>query len=184
MQGLQGKTVLIPRPSFRLTQGGFTMKAAIMKISGIDGFIALLSDKTVAAADEILLREFLENFKNADTSPILQKGVLGNWNEDDPSLQRGRVYACISEELELIIYDFTPFQAVIKTRELPTKLISIEDYAEKCGKSKVQIKAMCQRGRIPGAQKIGQRAWAIPENAPYPDDLRLTAGGKYVGMNR
>lgn len=160
------------------------MKAAIMKISGMDDYIALLSDKTVAVADVNLLEEFLGNFKNADTSPLLQKGTMGIWNEDDPALQQGRIYACISDDLELVILDFAPFRSVLQAREVPVKLLSIEDYAIKCGRSRMQVKTMCQKGRIPGAQKIGQRAWAIPENAPYPEDLRLTAGGKFVGVNR
>ena len=160
------------------------MKSAVIKFKGINEYIMLLPDKTVIKADDNLLREFLTNFKNADTSTLLRNGTMGKWTDDDPTLRKARNYAYITDDNDLVILDFEPFMPLFRVREVVVKMMSPEDYAKKHGKSKEQVKALCQQGRIQGAYKINSRSWVIPENAPYPEDNRLTAGGKYIGVNR
>ena len=160
------------------------MKSAIMKLNGIKEYIALLPDHTVAFADEDLLREFLTNFKNVDNSTILKNGPKGKWTDDDPTLRKGRNYAYITDDGDLVILDFAPFEPLFRAKEIIVKMLSPEDYAAKHGKSKEQVKVYCQQGRIEGAYKINQRSWVIPANAPWPEDNRMTAGGKYIGVNR
>ncbi len=41
-----------------------------------------------------------------------------------------------------------------------------------------RINALCQEGRIEGAQKFGN-SWAIPSDAKKPDDMRIKSG-KYI----
>ena len=81
---------------------------------------------------------------------------------------------------ELVLLDFSPFGILFENSK--SDYISLRDYAKKHGKSIEQIKVFCQKGRIVGAKKINNRAWVIPADAPYPEDNRLTANGKYVGF--
>lgn len=55
-------------------------------------------------------------------------------------------------------------------------LISIAEYAKKCGKSRRTINQMCNNGGFKTAVKIG-RNWVIDEDEPYPD--RRVKSGKY-----
>jgi hypothetical protein len=50
--------------------------------------------------------------------------------------------------------------------------ISSQEAAEKWGISKRRVQVLCDQNRIEGAFKIGKRAWAIPNDAKKPLDLR------------
>ena len=52
-----------------------------------------------------------------------------------------------------------------------TNLVSARDYGKRNGKSREQINQYCQKGRIPGAFRIG-RDWVIPQDSRFPEDHR------------
>lgn len=60
-------------------------------------------------------------------------------------------------------------------------LLTVQEYAEKIGRSSVAVRKKCMRGTLPGAVKVG-RDWVIPADAPYPDE-RVTSG-KYRNWRR
>ena len=53
-------------------------------------------------------------------------------------------------------------------------LISVSEYAIKYNKDPGNIRRMLACGRLAG-QKIGKQ-WAVDENTPYPEDLRIKTG--------
>lgn len=53
--------------------------------------------------------------------------------------------------------------------------LSISETSEKWGLHPRTVQIMCSEGRIEGAVKYG-RAWAIPEDAERPSDLRVKSG--------
>lgn len=58
---------------------------------------------------------------------------------------------------------------------MPDKpLLTVQEYAERIGRSSVAVRKKCMRGTLPGAVKVG-RDWIIPADAPYPDE-RVTSG--------
>lgn len=157
------------------------MQSAVVKVDGAKDYMILLPDNTVAVANTILLRTFLSKFNEIDNNPFFRDGKDGKWNDDDPMLRKAKTYAYITDSGELIICDFAPFETVIQSAT-QTKYLSTKEYADKIGKSVEQVKTHCQNGRIPGATKVGQKIWVIPENAPYPLDGREIAGGIYKGF--
>ena len=54
------------------------------------------------------------------------------------------------------------------------KLLTLAEYAARIGRAEPSVRQKCQRGTLPGAQKIG-RDWLIPEGTPYPDS-RIKTG--------
>jgi hypothetical protein len=38
-----------------------------------------------------------------------------------------------------------------------------------------RVQVLCARGQIPGAERLGERTWVIPKNAPKPLDGRTKA---------
>lgn len=59
------------------------------------------------------------------------------------------------------------------------KYISAIEAAERWNLSRRRIIALCNNGRISGAQKAGAY-WIIPENAEKPSDARIKSG-RYIG---
>ena len=155
-------------------------KAAVISLEKTDGYLILLPDYTIAKATPSKLRAFLSDFRNIDQNPLMKEGDQGAWKQNDPDLDLARVYAYITPYDELVLLDFSPFKELFEISQ--SNYISIREYAQKHGKSIEQIKVFCQKGRIRGAMKLNNRAWAVPEDAPYPDDSRMTANGKYVGI--
>lgn len=154
------------------------MKGAVIKIEGTQEYLVLLPDHTVKKATTEVLLHILTDFSRLDETPEMKNGEFGKWNKDDPVLHKGKIYAYVTDDDTLVMYDFAPFRAVLQVpRE--TKYISVSEYARKYGKSVEQIKVFCQNGRIKGATKLTPRAWAIPEDAAYPADERFTAGKMY-----
>lgn len=62
-------------------------------------------------------------------------------------------------------------------------VITAQEIAEKWGVSLRYVQALCQKGRIPGAQRKG-RDWMIPETATRPADGRKKGGKKVEEVNR
>ena len=58
------------------------------------------------------------------------------------------------------------------------KYLSVTQTAEKWGISARRVQILCSGNRIPGAVRIGH-TWAIPDNAPKPEDARIKSG-KYI----
>lgn len=155
-------------------------KAAVISLNGTDGYLILLPDHTIAKADAAELKMFLTDFRNIDQNTAMKKGSHGIWKQDDTAFDSARIYAYITFYDELVLLDFTPFEQLFEGTR--SDYISIREYARKHGKSVEQIKVLCRNGRIRGAAKLNGRALAIPSDAPYPEDSRLTANGKYVGI--
>lgn len=57
--------------------------------------------------------------------------------------------------------------------------ISSQEAADKWGITKRRVQVLCEQQRIKGAFKIGQRAWAIPNDAKKPEDARLKENRKH-----
>lgn len=56
--------------------------------------------------------------------------------------------------------------------------MTIQQASVKWGISERRIQVLCSSGRIEGAKKWG-RQWAIPADAPKPEDARIKTG-KYI----
>ena len=56
--------------------------------------------------------------------------------------------------------------------------ISTSEAAKKWGLVRRRVSTLCEEGRIPGAQLVGNR-WMIPGDAQKPPDARIKSG-KYV----
>lgn len=151
------------------------MKSAVMRFEGIEGYCILLPNHTVIKATTPILREFLTNFKQVETSEVfLSQETIGAWEDDDPAIRRGDNYAYITDDDALVIYDFSPFASAVATKTIPVKMLTTAEFASLHKKSEEQVKYYCQNKRLAGAQKFGKRAWAIPETAKWPDDNRYS----------
>ena len=60
--------------------------------------------------------------------------------------------------------------------------LTIKEIAERWNITGRQVQKMCSERKIPGASKFGN-AWAIPENAEKPVDVRITTG-EYVNWRK
>ena len=152
------------------------MKAAVISVNGTDEVLMLLPDHTVAKATEERLKSFLLDFKEMYHMDLFKDGDQGQWDKDDPLIMKSTtfIFAYITDSDELIVYDSMPFQNAFQNKT--STLIDAREYAAKHGKSIEQIKVYCRSGRLKGARLIG-KSWAIPEDTPYPEDGRMTAGG-------
>lgn len=59
-------------------------------------------------------------------------------------------------------------------------LITLKEYAERCGRSLVTVRQKMYRGGLKTVRKIG-RQYFIDENEPYIDERVIS--GKYVGFH-
>ena len=91
------------------------------------------------------------------------------FKEEELLNYNGRMIASIDDSGNLIIYD-NDFLSSIFFENIASYITSV-DYAEKHHKTSRIVKRMCTDKRIPGAVQKGV-LWLIPEDAPYPDDLR------------
>jgi hypothetical protein len=53
--------------------------------------------------------------------------------------------------------------------------ITPKEAAGKWGISLRRVQLLCARGQIFGAERLGERTWVIPKNAPKPLDRRTKA---------
>lgn len=155
------------------------MKAAIIHYAGTSTPVALLPDHTVKDATPDMLKFFLLHFRNLDENPQF-KGGTGHWSEEDPLMRRVITYAYVTNDGDLYLLDPTPFVDAFGTKPDAEHFVGTEDYAKLHGVTTERVKSLLRTGRIPGAAKIGKRGfWIIPEDAPYPEDDRIIAGGQY-----
>lgn len=61
------------------------------------------------------------------------------------------------------------------------KYLSVSQTAEKWGISTRRMQTLCNENRIEGAVRIGY-AWAIPEDAPKPQDARIIVPAKLTSV--
>lgn len=59
------------------------------------------------------------------------------------------------------------------------KYITANQVAAKWGISQRRVQILCSNGRIEGVFKLGE-AWAIPDDAPKPEDLRVKHSVKEI----
>lgn len=52
---------------------------------------------------------------------------------------------------------------------------TIKEVAEQWGITPRRVQVLCNKGKIPGAEKFG-RDWAVPRNAEKPEDGRVKTG--------
>ena len=104
-------------------------------------------------------------------------GSNSSWSSDyitDMMLYPGETLAYISDTNQLVIFDSTPFRSLILQSGKwadSVRVLSASEYGKKYNKGKEIIKYFCREGRIQGAYKINGY-WMIPEDAPYPVDIR------------
>ena len=114
-----------------------------------------------------------------DFSQIDQKswGSDACWNNEyitDMMLYPGETLAFISDTNQLVVCNSAPFRSLLsqnKNADTPVRVLSASEYGKKHNKGKEIIKYFCREGRIAGAYKINGY-WMIPEDAPYPIDIR------------
>lgn len=140
------------------------MKARLIR----DGKHTLLlcNDGTISAVNDLILYDFLTDFRRND---LLFTGTLGKWTNSCPdmSVYPGDTIAFISDDNSLVVYDFEPFAPLMNAKVKMRGYISCAEFAKRHNKSTEIIKVYCRNGRIPGAKKVA-RNWLIPENAEYP----------------
>lgn len=154
------------------------LKARLIKSSDNEIMLLLADGVFIKSPSVSVLGLMLFNFKSIGDFG-LEEGAE-SWKDEYPALTAvpGQNLAYVTDSLQLVIEDITPFLAVfeqVKTTVPIEEVLTANEYAEKHKKSVEQIKVFCRNGRIWGAQKIG-RDWVIPKDAPYPADSRLSIG--------
>jgi hypothetical protein len=117
---------------------------------------------------------FLSNFKRISEIKG-PENIRWDIEYPDMNMKKGETLAYITDSLQVVIEDFSPFLIITENRE-PLKLenmLTVPQYALKVGRSIEAVKVHLRNGRIPGAMKFG-RDYAIPEAsiALYPQDRR------------
>lgn len=133
-------------------------------IETTDGNIQLLcSDGTINVPNDTVLYSLLTNFQNAESL----YGDDGIWKDEmtEMSMVPGETLAVVTDNKQLIIYNFSPFINLVKPSNY--KYITVEEFAKKHNKSNEMVKVYLRQNRIAGAQKLG-KSWIIPEDAQYP----------------
>lgn len=154
------------------------MKARLIKNDDDQLILLLASGVYIESPSVSTVGTLLFNFKSIEDFGLEKEGK--SWKDEYPSLTAvpGYNLAYITDSLQLVIEDITPFVPVFESVKATVPIESVltaSEYAEKHNKSVEQIKVFCRNGRIWGAKKIG-RDWVIPEDAPYPTDTRLSIG--------
>lgn len=141
------------------------MKACL--ISDENGNLKILcSNGFVAVANKNNLSIMLKSFQYVEKL----KKSKERWDTEYPdmiSYPSGKIHAYITDNLKLVINDFSPFEDIFHVNTLQSNMITVAEYAKIHSKSVEQIKVLCRQKRIPGAEKYG-RDWMIPADAPYP----------------
>lgn len=154
------------------------MKARLIKNNN-DEVVLLLSNGLFIKSPSVSeLGILLFNFKSLDEFGLEKRAEA--WEKEYPDLAAipGQNLAYITDSLQLVVEDISPFLAVFEQVKATVPIESVltaSEYAEKHNKSVEQIKVFCRNGRIWGATKIG-RDWVIPKDAPYPADSRMSIG--------
>ena len=126
------------------------------------------------SASHTLLQTILLDFHQIDKKSWGSDACWNNEYITDMMLYPGETLAFISDTNQLVICDPEPFRSLLsrnKAEDTPVRVLSASEYGKKHNKGKEIIKYFCREGRIPGAYKINGY-WMIPEDAPYPIDIR------------
>ena len=151
-----------------------------------DKYVVLLGDGTIKESTKAIATYFLTSFKNIEIVDMFRNGELGRWDNTCSKMEDydAETYGYITDDHELVIKKWDAFEITLQVDNRLENLISVKEYAELHGKSVPMIKVLCREGRIQGATRIGDRVWVIPADAVYPEDNKLTAGGKYRNARR
>lgn len=154
------------------------MKARLIKNENDEMVLLLANGANIKSPSISDIGVLLFNFKSLDEFGMDKN--TETWKIEYPDLVAvpGTNLAYVSDSLQLIIEDITPFVAVFEQVKATVPIESVltaSEYAEKHNKSVEQVKVFCRNGRIWGATKIG-RDWVIPADAPYPADSRMSIG--------
>lgn len=154
------------------------MKARLIKTDSDKIVLLLLDGAYIESPSVSVLGVLLFNFKSLDDFGLEKEAK--SWTAEYPSLSAipGQNLAYVTDSLQLVIEDITPFVQVfeqVKATHPIESVLTASEFAEKHNKSVEQIKVFCRNGRIWGAKKIG-RDWVIPKDAPYPTDNRMSIG--------
>lgn len=147
------------------------MKARLLKDKQ-EKLCILCNNGSIADPDKNNLNKMLTGFHKIEE---LEGSKDFSWNVEYPEMSSypGYTYAYVTDNFQLVITDFTPFELLFEVNYSSMNLITAAEYGKKQGKSVEQIKVLCRNGRIQGARKIG-RDWMIPSDAPYPRDGRYS----------
>lgn len=154
------------------------LKARLIKDENNTIVLLLASGVLIKSPSVSELGLILFNFKSLEDFGLEKSSET--WKNEYPAITAvpGQNLAYVTDSLQLVVEDITPFLAVFEQVKATVPIESVltaNEYAEKHNKSVEQIKVFCRNGRIWGATKIG-RDWVIPEDAPYPADSRLSIG--------
>lgn len=151
-----------------------------------DAFVVLLSDGTIKRADKTITTYFLTSFKRVEALDAFKNGDMGRWDENNASMEDydAETYGYITDDHELVIKNWAAFNIALEVSNELKDFVTVKQYAAMHDKSIPMIKVLCREGRINGVVRFGERAWMIPKDAVYPDDNRVTAGGRYKNAKR
>lgn len=154
------------------------MKARLFKDEKDNQYKILCADGTIAEANTFNLSKMLRESMFIGSL----SGNLGRWIDFVPNMfayqSQAETYAYVSDEGELIIINFTPFDILFQTSDYALdNFIGVSEFADAVGKSIEQVKVFLRNGRIPDSRKIG-RDWIIHKDSinKYPSDHRLRSG--------
>lgn len=150
------------------------MKAAIRETE--QGYEILLPDHTVKPAEDDLVRSFFLRFDELEDNIMFQNGE-GTW--EDAAVDFNRVVAYVDDSNEMHITNAKLFRSFLGAVDVGTKYISDKEYAKKYNITVERVKSFLQIGEVEGAKRVGGKYgfWIIPEDAPYPVNVRFSAGG-------
>ena len=154
------------------------MKARLIKNNNDELVLLLAEGVSIKSPSASELGIMLFNFKSIDEFGLERHAE--SWKGEYPDLTAvpGHNLAYVTDSLQLVVEDITPFLTVFEQVKATVSIESVltaAEYAKKHNKSVEQIKVFCRNGRIWGATKIG-RDWVIPKDAPYPADSRMSIG--------
>lgn len=155
------------------------MKARLIKTIKDDKVALLLDNGSYIESPSIsVLGIILFNFKSIDEFGLEKDAEF--WIKEYPDIMAvpGHTLAYITDSLQLVIEDITPFVAVFESVKATAPIESVltaSEYAALHNKSVEQVKVFCRSGRIWGAKKVG-RDWIIKADTPYPTDTRFSVG--------
>lgn len=136
------------------------MLAKIYLINGEYHFFSC--DSTHRKMSALEMQQFLKTFDEQRHYGVLKKEEI-SYGVLTPST--GELVAQVTSEKELLVLSPTFFLSVFQL-DAPV-FLTVEEYAEKVGKSVNMVGKLCRAGRLVGAYQQGSR-WLIPENTPYP----------------
>lgn len=141
----------------------------ILLVQNLDtgDFMLYLPDKTIRKADMDMIESFYMRQESFIKRPILRNGPDGRWEDTEGVL----VCAEMDEKGDILMHNSAPYAALFRKLSQPVKYLSVSEYAEKHGRTTMMVRKAISNNRIPGVVSIGG-VYIIPEDTPYPEDLR------------